>query len=99
MDNKIKTINLYRKIICSLACIEKKTKIQNTREKTLEFINDFIQKYDSYLNNSEIIDYDAVDVINFCNNCYEEVEIFDYAEDVEYGVKELYLDNGGKHNG
>ena len=33
--------------------------------------------------------YDISDLIDFCNECYSEVEIFDYAEDVEYGAKEL----------
>ena len=30
-----------------------------------------------------------IQLIDFCNECYSEVEIFDYAEDVEYGAKEL----------
>ena len=30
-----------------------------------------------------------MEVINFCNECYDDKDVFDYAEDVEYGLKEL----------
>ena len=29
------------------------------------------------------------EIIDFCNECYEDANVFTYAEDLEYGLKEL----------
>ena len=89
MEKEHLVINLYRKVICSLTCIEKRTSNNATKNKAINYINRFIYYYDKYLNKKENINYDISDLIDFCNECYDEVEIFDYAEDVEYGAKEL----------
>lgn len=89
MEKEHLVVDLYRKVICSLACIEKRTSNDLTRNKALSYINQFIDQYDQYLNKKECLSYNISDLIDFCNDCYNEVEVFDYAEDVEYGVKEL----------
>lgn len=89
MEKNINILNLYRKIICSLLCINKNTKNSNLKNKSSEYLNQFLDQYELYnikgiylLNNCE-------EVINFCNECYSDKDVFDYAEDVEYGLKEL----------
>jgi len=89
MEKEHLVVDLYRKVICSLACIEKRTNNDLIRNKALSYINQFIDQYDQYLNKKECLSYNISDLIDFCNDCYNEVEVFDYAEDVEYGVKEL----------
>lgn len=88
-----KIINLYRKIICSLSCMEKKANNSDVTAKINEYLTDFINQYELYKNKRNINSikflYDIETLIDFCNECYENVDIFDYAEDVEYGIKEL----------
>lgn len=91
IENKI--ITLYRKIISSLVCIEKRSKDNVIADKANIYLNDFINQYELYRNKKNInnfkFSYNLEDIINFCNECYSKVEIFDFAEDVEYGIKEL----------
>lgn len=97
LDSNI--LNLFRKIICSLLCINKIANNTYLKSKANTYLNEFVKQYESYnihytysLNNTE-------EVIEFCNECYEDKDIFDYAEDVEYGLKELMEITGGKING
>lgn len=92
MKNKIEIINLFRKVICSLTCIEQKTVNIKIKQEAMVFINEYIMQYENYLNEKTFLDYDIVKLIDFCNNCYEDVKIFDFAEDVEYGAKELLVE-------
>lgn len=88
-----KVITLFRKIISSLACINKKSTDNQIKKKSEEYLSCFINKYENFMITKKLEDImlyvDIKDIIDFCNECYEIVEIFDYAEDVEYGLKEL----------
>lgn len=91
IENKI--IDLYRKIICSLSCIENISNNNDIKIETHKYLVEFIRQYELYRNKNNINDikfkYQSTDIIDFCNDCYNKVDIFDFAEDVEYGVKEL----------
>lgn len=82
-------LNLFRKILCSLLCINLETTNDILKKNSLKYINEFEREYKKYYNNKEYSIVNIKDVIDFCNECYEEKDIFDYAEDVEYGLKEL----------
>lgn len=43
----------------------------------------------NYIIAKEYIYYNCEEVINFCNQCYNDKDVFDYTEDVEYGLKEI----------
>ncbi len=89
MGKDINILNLYRKIICSLLCINKNTKNYNLKNKSSEYLNHFLEQYELY-NNKGIYSLNYFEeIINFCNECYNDKDVFDYAEDVEYGLKEL----------
>lgn len=89
MSKDTKILNLFRKIICSLLCIIKNTKSDNLKKESSYYLDYYLEQYELY-NNKCIYSLDNLEsVINFCNQCYEDKDVFDYAEDVEYGVKEL----------
>ena len=89
MNKDTKILNLFRKIICSLLCIIKNTKNDNLKKESIYYLNYYLEQYELY-NNKCIYSLDNLEkAVNFCNQCYEDKDIFDYAEDVEYGLKEL----------
>ena len=51
MEKEHLVINLYRKVICSLTCIEKRTSNNATKNKAINYINRFIDYYDKYFMN------------------------------------------------
>ena len=87
MNNKI--IELFRKVICSLSCIVNKTKNEETKKQAQEYLNIYIDKYEKYKNNKELDITNVEEEVDFCSSCYDDVDIFDYAEDVEYGLLEM----------
>lgn len=89
MNDSNEILNLFRKILCSFLCINLETTNECLREKSLKFIKEFEREYNKYYNFKEYSIVNIKEVIDFCNECYEEKEVFDYAEDVEYGLKEL----------
>ena len=89
MGKDINVLNLYRKIIISLLCINKNTKNYNLKNKSSEYLNHFLEQYELYNNKGKYSLNNFEEIINFCNECYDDKDIFDYAEDVEYGLKEL----------
>ena len=85
VQNKI--IELYRKIICSLACIERKINNNDLKIKSTQYLNNFISIYEIYIN-TKVNRLDNIEeIIEFCNDCYNDKDIFEYAEDLEYGYK------------
>lgn len=102
MGKDIQIINLFRKIICSLLCINKDTKDPALKLKSNEYLEELLEEYKLYINKGtySLTNYDKV--IDFCNDCYEDKDIFDFAEDVEYGLRELIevaINKGGMKNG
>lgn len=89
MFKNIKVLNLFRKIICSLVCIIKNTKNTELKNEAEKYLNIFLEQYELYNNTDKYSLNNCEDIINFCNECYGDKDVFDYAEDVEYGLKEL----------
>ena len=59
------------------------------KDKALKYLNEFLTQYEFYYNKGKYSLNNCMEVINFCNECYDDKDVFDYAEDVEYGLKEL----------
>ena len=95
MENNIqeKFINLFRKIITSLVCIEEFSKNEEIKKHTNFYINKFISDYEKYKNTKDSfkikLDFDGMELIDFCSECYSIVEVVDFTEDVQYGFEEL----------
>ena len=85
MNKDTKILNLFRKIICSLLCIIKNTKNAHLKKESAYYL----KQYELYNNKCIYFLNNIEKVINFCNRRYEDKDVFDYAEDVEYGLKEL----------
>ena len=96
MEKEHLVINLYRKVICSLTCIEKRTNNAAIKKRATSYLNQYIDYYEKYLNKKEIQIYNISDLVDFCNECYDDADVFDYAEDVEYGAKELFKEINNK---
>ena len=84
MSNREEILNLFRKILSSLLCIN-----METSDKHLKYINEFENEYKSYYNLKKYFISNINEIVDFCNECYEDKDVFDYAEDVEYGLREL----------
>jgi len=82
-------LSLYTKIICSLLCINKDTRNISLKIKAEEYLNQFLELYKAYRNQQIYVIENSKKIIEFCNECYEDKDIFDFAEDVEYGLREL----------
>lgn len=85
----VNVLNLYRKIICSLVCIIKYTKNSELKSEAIKYLNNFLEQYELYNNKCIYSLSNGEEIIDFCNECYSDKDVFDYAEDVEYGLREL----------
>ena len=90
MIKDVNVLNLYRKIICSLLCINKNTKNDDLRLKSSIYLDKYLEQYKLYNDKCICLLDNIEDVISFCNSCYEDKDVFDFAEDLEYGLKELF---------
>lgn len=85
--------NLFRKIITSLVCIIHKTKDEKIKNDANEILQDLINQYDLYVLklNSNVIGmkYSEKNIVDFACECYDKIEIMNFAEDLEYGFSEL----------
>lgn len=86
-------INLFRKIIASVACIEKITNDEYIRQTSIKYLEDFINQYDNYQLHKDInkisFKFSEKEIIDFSNECYDKVDIILFAEDLEFGFSEL----------
>lgn len=84
---------LFTKIVCSLTCMKLKTKNINTKKECDKFVDDFVNQYEIYKLKRDMLligfKYSEKDIVDFCNECYEDADIFVYAEDLEYSFKDL----------
>ncbi|MDD2181591.1 MAG: hypothetical protein PHW32_04400 [Bacilli bacterium] len=106
VNNFDEIVNLFRKIIASALCIEKKTVDEKIRQTSSEYLEDFINQYENYLMHKNIdkIDFkfSEKEIVDFANECYEKVDIFIFAEDLQFGFSELMeriLEMRGINNG
>ncbi len=89
MERDVNILNLLRKVICSLLCITKNTSNDYLKTKSSYYLEKYLKQYELYYNKSNFYLDDIEEIVDFCNECYEDKDVFDYAEDVEYGLKEL----------
>lgn len=86
-------IDLFRKTIASLVCIEKFTDNNYLKQTTEEYLIDIISQYASYYSHKDVnkitFKYSEKQIVDFCNECYEEINIMEFAEDLEYGFTKL----------
>lgn len=85
--------DLFRKVIASLACIEKTTSDAKKKQLSSEYLNDFINQYDKYQSHKNVnkieFKYSEKEIVDFANECYDKADIVTFAEDVEFGFSEL----------
>lgn len=93
-DNSFdKIIYLFEKVISSLECIEKTTSDENIKDTSKKYLIDLknqCEKYQLHKDNNKIeFQFSEKEIVDFSNKCYDKVDIFTFAEDVEFGFSEL----------
>lgn len=92
MLNEKISINLFRKVISSLSCIKYLTKNEMIKSNSEIYLQEMIVIFSDYREGKLEIDKIhelRITLDTFCNECYEESDIFDYAEELQYGFVEL----------
>lgn len=86
-------VDLFRKVIASLVCIEKITKNNDIKQTTDKYLKDIIIQYENYRSTKDLnkieFKYSEKEIVDFSNECYDKVDIFTFAEDVEFGFSEI----------
>lgn len=91
----LEIINLFRKVITSLLCIEKTTTDENLKNEANKYIIDLINQYEKIIESSDIksikFKYTEEDLIDFSYRCIEhkEDDLVRFGEDVQFGIIEL----------
>lgn len=97
MKDKIesKIIDLFRKVICSLTCIQRITKNKELKTEANNYIEDIIQQYNIYHNTHNVFaigfKYSELDIVDFSGRCIElsNEDVITLADDLEFGFREL----------
>lgn len=88
-------INLFRKTITSLACIEKLSTDEDMRNEANEYLLNLTSQYKEFLNTRSIknvkFNYTEEDLIDFSYRCIDDKEndFVRLGEDIQYGFIEL----------
>lgn len=88
-------INLFRKVIASLACIIRMSSDNDIVDEANKYILDFINQYNQYLiktNKKDIIfKYNEDDIVDFSYKCIEDKkdDLILFAEDLQFGIIDL----------
>jgi hypothetical protein len=88
-------INLLRKIITSLSCIEKTTTDENFKKEACEYLIDLINQYKKVIESNDVKEikfkYTEEDLIDFSYRCIEnkENDFVKLGEDIQFGIIEL----------
>ena len=91
----LEVINLLRKTITSLSCIEKTTTDENLKNEATEYILDLITQYKKVIESNDIknikFKYTEEDLIDFSYRCIEhkENDLVKLGEDIQFGILEL----------
>ena len=91
----LEIINLLRKIITSLSCIEKTTTDKNLKNEACEYLIDLINQYKKIIESNDIkglkFKYTEADLIDFSYRCIEnkENDFVKLGEDIQFGIIEL----------
>lgn len=97
METKDKNYNkicaLFRKVITSLLCIQTKINDELKKQEIQSILNDLIEQYDIYILklDSTLIGFknSEKEIVDLANYFYEDVDVFNFAEDLEFGFSEL----------
>ena len=88
-------INLFRKIIASLSCVEKITTYSELKNEATEYLLDLIEQYKIFIESYKIesikFKYEEEDLIDFSYRCIESLEndLVKLGEDIQFGIIEL----------
>ena len=91
----LEIINLLRKTITSLSCIEKTTTDKNFKNEACEYLIDLINQYKKIIESNDIkglkFKYTEADLIDFSYRCIEnkENDFVKLGEDIQFGIIEL----------
>lgn len=87
----LEVINLFRKTITSLSCIEKLSNNESMKNEATLYLVDLASKYKEYINTHSIknikFNYREEDIIDFSYRCIEDKEndFVRVGEDIQYG--------------
>lgn len=88
-------VNLFRKIITSLSCVEKIITDENLKKEACEYLVDLINQYKKFIESSDIksikFKYAEKDLIDFSYRCieYKGNDLVRLGEDIQFGIIEL----------
>ena len=91
----LEIINLLRKTITSLSCIEKTTTDKNLKNEACEYLIDLINQYKKIIESNDIkglkFKYTEADLIDFSYRCIEnkENDFVKLGEDIQFGILEF----------
>ena len=91
----LEIINLLRKTITSLSCIEKTTTDKSLKNEACEYLIDLINQYKKIIESNDIkglkFKYTEADLIDFSYRCIEnkENDFVKLGEDIQFGIIEL----------
>ena len=92
---ELEVINLFRKTITSLSCIEKITTDENLKNEANLYLIDLIGQYKNVIDTYNIknikFKYSIDDLIDFSYRCIEDKEndFVKLGEDIQFGIIEL----------
>ena len=88
-------INLFRKTIASLSCVEKITNDSELKNEATKYLLDLIGQYKMFIETYKIenikFKYEEEDLIDFSYRCIESLEndLVKLGEDIQFGIIEL----------
>ena len=91
----LEIINLLRKTITSLSCIEKTTTDKNLKNEACEYLIYLINQYKKIIESNDFkglkFKYTEADLIDFSYRCIEnkENDFVKLGEDIQFGIIEL----------
>lgn len=91
----LEVINLFKKTITSLSCIEKTTTDENLKDEATEYLIDLINQYKKIIELSDIkkikFKYTEEDLIDFSYRCiaHKDNDFVKLGEDIQFGIIEL----------
>jgi len=91
--NYNKICELFRKVITSLLCIQTKINDEVKKQEIQSILNDLIEQYNIYILklDSTLIGFkkSEKEIVDLANYFYDNVDVFNFAEDLEFGFSEL----------
>lgn len=96
-NNVSEILSLFRKIICSLSCIERMATCKQLKSEAVLYLDDYINNYYKFLESSRLdklsFKYNFEDIDDFSYRCieYKNDDLIKLAEDLQYGA--MYLKN------